>query len=206
MPDLWNWKESCSSSIVNMYHAIAIMLSHNDCFIHSPFAPKVLWLFVPFLREFLNTDFWLRSSAGCFFMLMFDLDILYPSWEQGHVICVCWPCDVLSEAFAGVYNCWLAGDRNAIGVLAFSSKLDLHIKSLPENVGSEYCGQLHNQDEQDSLYVEMLHNDWVAFEWLYNVYFTSPPPFWIWECWNWMIHPVTTTRKWFNTFLPVALK
>jgi len=87
--------------------------------------------------NFLNTDFQFRSSVGCFFlMLMYDLDILYPSWEQDHVICVCWACDVLSEAFAGVYNSWLTGDRNAIWVLAFSSKLDLHIKSLPENVGS----------------------------------------------------------------------
>lgn len=41
---------------------------------------------------------------------------------------------MLSEAFAGVYNCCLAGGRNAIGALAFISKLDLHIMSLPENV------------------------------------------------------------------------
>lgn len=43
----------------------------------------------------------------------------------------------------------------------------------------EYCGQLRNQDVQHCLYVEMLHNDWVVLEWLYNEHFTPLLQFWI---------------------------
>lgn len=73
---------------------------------------------------------------------------------------------MLTEAFAGVYN------RNAIGALAFSSKYDLHIKSLLENVSIVVSYAIKSQDMQRCLCVEMLHNDCVVLEWLYNEYFT----------------------------------
>ncbi len=118
MANLWNWKAPCSSTLMNMFHAVVILLSHNDCFMCFRRALSVYTL----PGKFLNPYFWLRSTAGYYsFNNHFGFEHFYPAFENTVMWC----------AYAGHVMCWVcrclqllvSGDRNAKGAIAFSSSL-----------------------------------------------------------------------------------
>ncbi len=165
-----------------MFHAVVILLSHNDCFMRSRSALTVCTL----PGEFLNPDFWLRSTSGYYsFNNHVGFEHFVPCfWEQGHVMCVCWACDVLSEAFAGVYNCWLAGDRNAIGALAFSSSL-IFISSRCQKTWMLWAVM---QSRRAALSMIGWYLNGCIIDTLHLCSILNA------RMWNWMIHLVATTH------------